>query len=232
MVLKNIQTQLLDGSVEYPFATLELPSILNKYNGKSKEDIKEILGEAFHKFNSIRKRNLKLYDGVEDTLKQLFENGITIIGYTESAQENGFYRLKKLGITQYFKNIYTSESKYISDIPLDKKIITVKTKKPDKDILITICKQEKCSISETVYIGDSLTKDVYMAKMANITSIWANYPKDNNNYYNLLVDITSWTEEDFKKEKELKEQFVLSNIKPDYMISKFSQVLPIVLQEI
>lgn len=53
--------------------------------------------------------------------KQLFENGITIIGYTESAQENGFYRLKKLGITQYFKNIYTSESKYISDIPLDKK---------------------------------------------------------------------------------------------------------------
>lgn len=71
-----------------------------------------------------------------------------------------------------------------------------------------------------------------MAKMANITSIWANYPKDNNNYYNLLVDITSWTEEDFKKEKELKEQFVLSNIKPDYMISKFSQVLPIVLQEI
>lgn len=78
----------------------------------------------------------------------------------------------------------------------------------------------------------ALTKDVYMAKMANITSIWANYPKDNNNYYNLLVDITSWTEEDFKKEKELKEQFVLSNIKPDYMISKFSQVLPIVLQEI
>lgn len=219
-------------NIRFAFATLELPSILNKYNGKSKEDIKEILGEAFHKFNSIRKRNLKLYDGVEDTLKQLFENGITIIGYTESAQENGFYRLKKLGITQYFKNIYTSESKYISDIPLDKKIITVKTKKPDKDILITICKQEKCSISETVYIGDSLTKDVYMAKMANITSIWANYPKDNNNYYNLLVDITSWTEEDFKKEKELKEQFVLSNIKPDYMISKFSQVLPIVLQEI
>lgn len=219
------------GSVEYPFATLELPSILNKYNGKSKEDIKEILGEAFHKFNSIRKRNLKLYDGVEDTLKQLFENGITIIGYTESAQENGFYRLKKLGIAQCFKNIYTSESKYISDIPLDKKIITVKTKKPDKDILITICKQEKCSISETVYIGDSLTKDVYMAKMANITSIWANYPKDNNNYYNLLVDITSWSEEDFKREKELKEQYISAGIKPDYTISKFSQVLPIVLQD-
>ena len=57
------------GSVEYPFATLELPSILKKYSGKSKEEIKEILSEAFHKFNSIRKYNLKLYDGVEETLK-------------------------------------------------------------------------------------------------------------------------------------------------------------------
>lgn len=218
-------------SVEYPFASLELPSILNKYSGKSKEEIKEILGEAFHKFNSIRKCNLKLYDGVEDTLKHLIENDITIIGYTESAPENGFYRLKKLGIAQCFKNIYTSESKYISDIPLDKNIITVKAKKPDKDILITICKQEKCSIGETVYIGDSLTKDVYMAKMANITSIWANYPKGNSNYYNLLVDITSWTEEDFKREKELKEQYISVGIKPDYTISKFSQVLPIVLQD-
>lgn len=217
------------GSVEYPFAALELPSILNKYNGKSKEEIKEILGEAFHKFNSVRKRNLQLYDGVEDTLKRLFENGVTIIGYTESAQENGFYRLKRLGISQYFKHIYTSESKYESNIPLDEKIITVKTKKPDKDVLISICEQENCIISDAVYIGDSLTKDVYMAKLANITSVWVNYPKENNNYYDLLIDITSWTEDDFKREKKLKKQYISSGIQPDYIISRFSQLLPIIL---
>ena len=217
------------GSVEYPFATLELPSILNKYNGKSKEEIKEILGEAFHKFNSVRKRKLQLYDGVADTLKRLFENGVTIIGYTESAQENGFYRLKRLGISQYFKHIYTSESEYESNIPLDEKIITVKSKKPDKDVLINICNQENCSISDAAYIGDSLTKDVYMAKLANITSIWANYPKEKNNYYDLLVDITSWTEDDFIREKELKKQYISFGIKPDYTISKFSQLLPICL---
>ena len=219
------------GSVEYPFATLELPSILNKYNGKSKEEIKENLGEAFHKFNSVRKRKLQLYDGVADTLKRLFENGVTIIGYTESAQENGFYRLKRLGISQYFKHIYTSESEYESNIPLDEKIITVKSKKPDKDVLINICNQENCSISDAAYIGDSLTKDVYMAKLANITSIWANYPKEKNNYYDLLVDITSWTEDDFIREKELKKQYISFGIKPDYTISKFSQLLPIILQE-
>lgn len=53
-----------------------------------------------------------------------------------------------------------------------------KKQKPDKDVLINICNQENCSISDAAYIGDSLTKDVYMAKLANITSIWANYPKE------------------------------------------------------
>ena len=220
-----------NGSVEYPFAALKLPSILNKYKGKSEKDIKEILGEAFHTFNSIRKHNLKLYDGVEDTLKQLFENGITIIGYTESAPENGFYRLKKLGIAQYFKHIYTSESKYESNVPFDKKIITVKAKKPNSSVLTSICKNENCETGDVVYVGDSLTKDVYMAKLANMTSVWVDYPKKNNNYYDLLVDITSWSEEDFKREKELKEQYISAGIKPDYTISKFSQVLPIVLQD-
>ena len=157
---------------------------------------------------------------------------ITIIGYTESAQENGFYRLKKLGISQYFKRIYTSTSEYESNIPLDEKIITVKTKKPDKDVLINICNQENCSISDAAYIGDSLTKDVYMAKLANMTSIWANYPKEKNNYYDLLVDITNWTEDDFIREKELKKKYISFGIKPDYTISKFSQLLPIILQEI
>lgn len=77
----------------------------------------------------------------------------------------------------------------------------------------------------------ALSKDVYMAKLANITSIWANYPKEKNNYYDLLVDITSWTEDDFIREKELKKQYISFGIKPDYTISKFSQLLPIILQE-
>lgn len=214
-------------SVEYPFAALELPSILNKYNGKSKEEIKEILGEAFHKFNSIRKRNLRLYDGVEETLKQLFENGIIIIGYTESAQENGFYRLKKLGISQYFKHIYASESQYKNDLISNDKVINVKTKKPDKDVLLGICEQEKCNIKEAVYIGDSMTKDIYMAGLAGITSVWVNYPTPKNNYYDLLVDITSWTKEDFDREKFIKQEFEKSKMKPDYIINNFKELLEV-----
>lgn len=215
------------GTVEYPFSSLELPSILSKYNGLNKTEIKEILGEAFHRFNSVRKHNLHLFDGVEETLKILSENGVIIIGYTESSQENGFYRLKKLGVSQYFKHIYAFESQYKNDFPIDEKIKTVKTKKPDKDVLLGICEQENCNPIEAIYIGDSLTKDVYMAGLAHITSIWVNYPKEKNNYYDLLVDITSWTKDDFKREKDLKEKFIESNMKPDFTISQFKELLKI-----
>lgn len=217
------------GSVEYPFVTLKLPSIQRKYNLLSDEELKIVLGEAFHKFNSIRKQRLQLYAGVDETLKLIYEKGITIIGYTESSQENGFYRLKKLGIDKYFKHVYASKSKFQSNFPLDGKVMTVETKKPDKNVLLSICARENCNPDEAIYIGDSLTKDVYMAGKAGITSVWVNYPKEQNNYYDMLVDITSWTEEDFKKESLLKQEFLESNMKPDFIISNFDEPKQIVV---
>lgn len=219
------------GSVEYPFVTLELTSIKEKYTELPTEKIKEILGEAFHRFNSVRKQKLKLYDGVYDTLDFLFKQGVIIIGYTESAQENGLYRLKKLEIDQYFKHIYASQSQYKNNYIVDEKAKTVYTKKPNKDILLGICRTEDCSIEDAVYVGDSLTKDIYMAQQAGITSVWANYPKEKNDYYKLLVDITSWTSEDFERESKLKNQLVIDGIYPDYTINEFRQLLPILFDK-
>lgn len=49
---------------------------------------------------------------------------------------------------------------------------------------------EKINICEAVYIGDSLSKDMFMAKQAGITSIWCNFPRDDIQYlYSKLVDI-------------------------------------------
>lgn len=215
------------GSVEYPFVTLKLPSILNKYEGKSESEIKCCLEEAFHKFNSVRKQKLRLYDGVKDTLKKLHQNGITIIGYTESSQENGFFRLERLGVTQYFKHVYAFDSRYETKYPISEKVKLLNTKKPNKEVLLNICDCENCPIEEAIYVGDSLTKDIYMAGLAGISSVLIKHPKDENNFYQLLVDITSWTEEDFEREAKIKNDFISSNMKPDYVINSFSGLLEI-----
>ena len=212
------------GSVEHPYVTLTLPSIIDKYKGLTEEEIKRCLDKAFHKFNSVRKERLFLYEGVKDTLEKLYNDGIVIIGYTESSQENGYFRLEKLGIAQYFKHVYASVSSYESKYPISEKIKLVNTKKPNKEVLLEICECENCSTEEAIYIGDSLTKDIYMANTAGITSVLLKRPKTDNNYYQLLVDITSWTEEDFENELKLKRVCEDQGIIPNYTVSEFSKI--------
>lgn len=212
------------GSVEYPFVTLTLPSIQKKYSSLCDDEIKKVLNEAFHKFNSIRKQKLKLYEGVQDTLQKLKEHNISIVGFTESSPENGFYRLKRLGVSDYFSRVYTSTTKYQAPYPLDEKIRMVETKKPDKKVLLEICQLEGYDKTEAIYIGDSLTKDIYMANMAGVTSILIKHPKEPNDYYQKLVDITSWTEDDFIREENLRRKCQDKNICPDFTIDSFNHV--------
>lgn len=214
------------GSVEYPFATLNLPSVKKKYCGMTNEQVKVELNSAFHKFNSTRKKLLKLYPGVEDTLKFFHDNNITIVAYTESAEENGFYRLKKLGIDNYFKEVYVSDSlfKRPDTIPSSPKTHIVHGKKPNVDILKEICCVEKINICEAVYIGDSLSKDMLMAKQAGITSIWCNFPRDGiQDLYSKLVDISHWKEQDFQLEQQYKDEWKINNYSPDYTIHTFGE---------
>lgn len=212
------------GSVEYPFVTLTLPSIQKKYSSLCEDEIKKVLNEAFHKFNSIRKQKLKLYEGVQDTLQKLKEHNISIVGFTESSPENGFYRLKRLGVSDYFSRVYTSTTKYQAPYPLDEKIRMVETRKPDKKVLLEICQLEGYDKTEAIYIGDSLTKDIYMANMAGVTSILIKHPKEPNDYYQKLVDITSWTEDDFIREENLRRECQDKNICPDFTIDSFNHV--------
>lgn len=220
----------LYGSVEYPYATLELPSIIKKYNKAPASVIKEELDSAFHQFNLVRKEKLKLFDGVKETLYTLYKNGVIIIGYTESPEENGFYRLKRLGIAGLFKHVYVSTSQYNRDLSkLNGQVIKVSSKKPDKEVLLGICNNENCLPQNAAYVGDSLTKDILMASLAGVTSVLVNYSKEPNNYYDDLVAISSWTDEDFLRESSLKKQIVEKGIKPDYTISTFTELIEIVM---
>lgn len=215
-------------TVEYPFLTLKLPSIKNKFPKKTDAELKVILGEAFHIFNSERKKRLSLFPEVENTLKYLYDEKIIIVGYTESTLESGYYRLRKLGISDYFKHVFLSESPYSNNNEYRKLVSYVKNKKPNSQVLLDICNIMECQPSETIYVGDSLTKDIYMAINANITSVWANYPKTQSSNYQKLVDITSWTNEDFIKECELKKIWKENNLKPDHEIHIFSELIEII----
>lgn len=219
------------GSVEYPFATLKLPIVKEKYYGYTDEQVKNELNSVFHRFNSTRKRLLKLYPNVEETLRFFHECNISIIAYTESAEENGFYRLKKLGVEHFFDKIYVSDSSYkkMGNIGNSPKTYVVHGKKPNAKILSEICHKEGLSTSEAIYIGDSLSKDMLMAKQAGIRSVWCNYSQyQSEDLYSKLVAISHWTQEDFELEKQYKNEWKNNGYQPDFTIHSFDECRKII----
>lgn len=219
-------------NVEHPYATAYLPSVRTAYPNYRLEDIVKKLDPVFHRFNSSRKKNLQLYPHVEETLTQLWSSGVKIVGYTESTEENGFYRLKRLGIDHLFCKVYVSDSLYKNPNPLlsSEKTVVVYGRKPDPQLLKQICKNEYVSTNEAIYVGDSMTKDIYMARAAHVTSILCKYPCDaqtTQDLYQKLVAISHWTDSDFEREAQLKTACQTEHIQPDYTITSFDSIIKI-----
>lgn len=215
------------GSVEYPYATLELPSIKAYYNNAPAEELKAALRPAFNVFNSVRESHLHLLPGVEEMLRALTKMGVTLIAYTESSKENGFFRLMKLGIEPYFKHVYTLESQFKSAYAFGEKVRTVQTKKPDVAVIERICTGEGYDKNEVMYLGDNLTKDMYMAKMAGVTAVWMHRKRENEDYKNKLLAITSWTAAEYARDVELRQYMQQHGIRPDYEISDARELIAI-----
>lgn len=221
------------GTVEAPFTTLQLPSVKRAFPELSEAQRKERLDTAFHRFNHERKYRLGLFPGVQEMLETLHENGVSIVGYTESATENGAYRLRQLRIDSFFSRLYVSDSQKMDhdDDDIFEKTIIVHGKKPNSEVLKQIIANENCSIDETLYFGDSLTKDTYMAKQLGVTSILFRNPDPvDAELYSKLVAISSWTPNDFEKEARIRNECIQKAIHPDYTITNALELIEIIEQ--
>lgn len=101
-------------------------------------------------------------------------------------------------------------------------------KKPNPRVLLDICAEQGISPSSTAYVGDSLARDIYMAKSAGLSSIWAKYGTHHHgNFYDKLVRITHWSAEDVENERRLSEE--TKSVVPDYVLENgFDELIRII----
>lgn len=221
------------GTTDFPHAIFDLPSVKQKFKAAEINELLNYLDLPLSKFVSYRTRYLKLYPKVKDTLESLKSNGVILIAHTEANPEQAYSRLKKLRIAKYFHHIYAlhnngafGKTDWLHSVPPDNLISRVPPdeRKPNPALLWDICKRERIEPKEACYVGDSLVKDVGMAKRAALTAIWAKYGTNYNpRLWDILVRVTHWTESDVVREKELKKNF--ENVKPDFVIESFSEIL-------
>jgi len=223
---------------EHPFALLETKSILDRYDGLPRDKIAANLDAAFRAFNQARKQSLRLYPGVKETLEVLTEADVTLVAHTESKLYAVVDRLTRLDLTKYFNRIYCRErpasihpnkdtgATWLDRFPMDLVVeLSHHQRKPSPDVLIEICDAQGVQPKEAAYVGDSMARDMLMAKRAGVFAIWAKYGAAHaREEYASLVRVTHWTQEDVAREKVLAEES--AQIQPDYVLKKgFDEVL-------
>ncbi|WP_375758529.1 HAD family hydrolase [Corallococcus exercitus] len=223
------------GDSEYPFALLELPSARRRFGDIPVGEMKRHLDSALHAFNSARSRELRLYESVKETLQILSASGVVIVGHTEALAVNAEFRLRRLGIEKHFKHLYALEGNVTphpdsSDrqpTPMREgfvRLVPRAERKPNPRLLADICNREEISLAESWYVGDSLIRDIAMAKAAGVKAVWAEYgTRYDQSQWAALVKISHWTSEDVKREAELKQN--AAKITPDHTIQRYSELL-------
>lgn len=225
------------GSSEPPFAVLELPTVREKYGHLDKRERKQAIDPALHAFNSQRKRLLRLYPGVREALDELLELGVTIVAHTEASRANAHFRLEKLGIAQCFKHLYVVDTPWpghpnpermelIAPRPGFVRTLPQSERKPNPRVIADICRAEGFALDETWYVGDSLIRDIAMARDAGVHSAWARYGTFYDAaHWNLLVAISHWTSDDVAREDRLKRD--AAKTKPELVLSRFSDLVAV-----
>jgi FMN phosphatase YigB (HAD superfamily) len=220
---------------EQPFALLDTPTVEERFPKTTLLQKKLQLKEAFEAFDHIRTHKLRPYPGVRETMKNIRSFGCPILGYTEAVPENSLFRLILLELVDDVDFLYAPRGS-AGDHPdpnhprkLDPyrnklRYLPAEHRKPNPDVLADICSANSQDLDGVLYLGDSLTRDVAMAKAAGVHSAWARYgniydPED----WQRLVRITHWTPKDIEQEQELRRRF--GNIRPDIEIDAFPQLL-------
>ena len=225
------------GDSEQPFALLETDTITQFFRGQPLSEVAQKLDPAFHAFNSSRKNNLKLHPSVRETLEQLYNSGVMLVAHTESKLFGVVDRLNRLDLFHFFQKVYCRErsyaphplreaSEWLERVPKDRVVeLSHHQSKPDPTVLLEICARQRVDPKDASYIGDSIARDILMAKRSNVFSIWAAYGAEHDpKEYAELVRISHWTAEEVEREQQLMAQ--ARDIRPDYIaVKSFSEVL-------
>jgi phosphoglycolate phosphatase len=219
--------------VEHPFSVVETPTLQAIAETQGQECVLERLDPAFHAFNSIRKHNLHLFAGVHETLAKLKGEGITLVAFTDSSYHSTMRRVRQLDLSETFDHVFCrAKSENALAVRLFKSkeppadLLSEKTvelpaheSKPDPAVLIDIANREGVSMDLVAYVGDSVSKDVLMAKRAGCFAIWAKYGAERDPLvYEQLVRISHWSEADIDRERKFANE--AKKIRPDHVCEK------------
>ena len=229
-------------TIEYKFAIQSL-KIFERID---EEKMHRMIYIARLAYQRTKRKHLRLYDGVAETLRELINGGVSLCAISNAPIYHAYRRLLELGVLRFFDFIYAWEGIYDVKNKKDpyveeyKKIrakldqssntgvsllqeLSSDERKPDSSAFERIVGEFGSDDVLYFAVGDSKEKDLYWPQRMGMTTIWAKYGKVSaGKNLDTVIDITHWDESKVKKE------YRYSDIIVDYEIGAFSQLLNIV----
>jgi FMN phosphatase YigB (HAD superfamily) len=199
------------GSVEYTFALQELPSLRRLHSNLSKTQLVAEYFDAILVYQSRRRRYLRAYSDVPNALRELRQMGIRIIAISDAHRFHVLNRLRQLDLLSLLDGVCCVEdhggatdedlsrirrfepSRY--EIAAEYEfILPAGLRKPSHHVLDWLTWKIGLAPGDAIYVGDSLVKDIAMARRAGVYDCWAIYgtlysPLD----MATLVKVTNWS---------------------------------------
>lgn len=227
----------LRGTSEYSYLLNELPSLL-----AITPDPMTTYDDAVHAQNAFRKRVTRLYPGVLGALHALRAKNIPIVGYTESPAFWTEWRIRTLSLDGLLTALYSPLDHGLPDgvsfdalrtLPPEEyglkktehRHIPSGVEKPSPEILRNIIDDFHGATSTTLYVGDSLIKDVAMAQDVGVLDAHAAYgAAQHEPGYDLLRRVTHWTDATVQRERDAAEKAGI--VTPTYTLAhRFDEAL-------
>ena len=216
---------------EYAFLLEELPCLQAAFPG---QDLTAKFDDAVHAYRSARRTSLALYEGVKETLAELRAAGVLIVIYTESLAFYTNFRIRRLELDDLVDFIFSPPDHALPGgvvghtqndtarlLHAQHRYLPAGVIKPDPAVLLDIVKEVNRAPAECLYLGDSLMRDVAMAQDAEFLDAYAEYGGvQHREEYELLRQVSHWTEEDVQREKAI----TTRSVRPTHKISRFSEI--------
>jgi phosphoglycolate phosphatase len=182
-------------SNEYPFALQESTLFQEFADFGSFGPL--VVDPARAAFGHARRKYLQPYPHVRETLQALKDRGIPVVALTDAPRNPAERRAKHLGFDTLFTALYTLPGFDFPATPEGEKLIAPDIlrrderghykaacpvvelrrdcEKPNPEGLLQICRELGVAPEETLVVGDSVKKDVGVAKAVGARDCWAEY---------------------------------------------------------
>ena len=196
---------------EYTFLVYDLEEMIT---GISDVDtVRTKYQRVFDIQDHIRSSSVSPFPDVVRALEKIKSKGTKIIGYTESMAYSAMDKMKLCGLDGIIDILYSREDHEIPEsLNLDKyrsrphtsylleftkhNTLPTESTKPDPITLLRIINDVGAKITDCVYVGDKLLKDVKMAQDAGVLDLYAKYGNNlGTPEYDLLKKVTNWNSE-------------------------------------